>query len=68
MRFIQRNPEPQLAERFTNKRENIKPVSWFKALFGCVRPAPDKTVKKAEKHSKEGPIRVTVGKSGFFQL
>ena len=27
--------------------------------------SPDKTAKKAENHSKEGPINTTVGKSGL---
>ena len=30
-----------------------------------VWPMPTKTAKKAENHSKEGPINTTVGKSGI---
>ena len=62
--FRQRNLEPQITEQFPNKRKNIKPGSWFKAIFESVQPGPAKTAEKAENHCKEGPLNATVGKSG----
>ena len=51
-----------MAEQFLNKRKDIKPGSWFEAIFAGMQP---KTAKKARNHSKEGPINTSVGKSGF---
>ena len=40
----------------------------LRATFWGVPLTPVKTTKKAENHSKEGPINTTVGKSGFHAI
>ena len=65
--------KPQMAERFANERKNIRFESGQLTSLGVlflsfmgVQPTPAKTTKKAEKHSKGGPINTTVGKSGGY--
>ena len=48
-------------------KENVKKTAlWFEAIFREMRPKPANSAKRAEKHSKESPINITVGKSGVL--
>ena len=40
----------------------------LQGTFWGVQPIPDKTAKKVENQSKEGPINTTVGKSGLLDV
>jgi len=56
-----------MVEQFANEIKKFQP-GLFEATILNVWPAPAKTAKKAEIYNKEGPINVTVCKSGVSMV